>query len=287
MLMPVPTARSMRRGALLGSALALALAVAGRAPAESQATPPDTSASAAPETPLPDPSATPPAATPLAPVSPPLNSAPPAVSAPPPGYAAPAPIDAPSNAELPPSESKPYRRHGLYFRAEAGAGLFRASASSATGERNFAGTTPSWALALGGSLRPGFVLGGGVAQDRVVGLSGTRADGTSLDLDDATFVLISYGGMFDIYPDPEGGFHFQGFVGPCVLSVERGTTTPYADDPSGIIAVVGVGYEWWLGRGASLGVALRGSYAALDVNETQPAEVTVLLPALVATFTAN
>jgi hypothetical protein len=72
-----------------------------------------------------------------------------------------------------------------------------------------------------------------------------------------------------------------------VLSVERGTATQYDDDPSGLIAVVGVGYEWWLGPGKSLGVALRGSYAALDVNETQPAEVTVLLPALVATFTVN
>jgi hypothetical protein len=48
-----------------------------------------------------------------------------------------------------------------------------------------------------------------------------------------------------------------------------------------------VGYEWWLGRGTSLGAALRYGYADLWVNESVPAHVRVFLPALVATFTAN
>jgi hypothetical protein len=134
-------------------------------------------------------------------------------------------------------------------------------------------------------------MGGVVAQDPVLALSGTKGDGTSIDLEGTTFSEITYGMMLDVYPDPAGSLHFELIVGPSTLNVNRdsngSSTTDYDDDPSGIFGSLGVGYEWWLGRGTSLGAALRCGYADLWVTETVPAHVRVFLPALVATFTAN
>jgi hypothetical protein len=104
---------------------------------------------------------------------------------------------------------------------------------------------------------------------KVVGIAGSdptlASNGTTNQLAGA----LSLGSLqlaADWYPDPKGGFHIQGGLGPASLSFDP--TEDRGDDDAvtldGIGGSVGVGYEGWIGRQWSLGGLLQVQWAAFD-----------------------
>jgi hypothetical protein len=145
-------------------------------------------------------------------------------------------------------------------------------------------------LSIGGTPRPGIVLGGAVLVNKVFALSSKDdiIDGNEPTLNGVSFSLNALGAFADFYPDPEGGLDLHGFVGVGKLATTRPGPSNI-DDPGGVILSAGVGYEWFVAEELSVGVHARITGGSLDVTETgnpsSTTTVTVLVPALLVAAT--
>jgi hypothetical protein len=164
--------------------------------------------------------------------------------------------------------------------------LFLAESGAANDRRSFKGGAFSVQLAMGGHVTPFVTLGGAYLRDQIFHLSVSDAvtDGDEPSLKGLTFSLnsVCFFGDFAVRTLP--GLHLTGFVGYGVLSVEgRPSGGSSVDDPSGFLLAGAAAYEFRVADSASIGAALRVSWAQLNVTEANGTDVDVFVPALLLT----
>jgi hypothetical protein len=156
---------------------------------------------------------------------------------------------------------------GFYFRVAEGFGVYDERLSSGellSGETVNArnrGIASVSDLAIGGTVAPGWVVGGGIYSLDVVA-STFRAEGGDAaavpdELDPGLRALSVFGPFFDWYPNVRGGFHAQVALGFATLT-PRVFAHP-ATEKSEYVALggallIGTGYEWWVADEWSIGV---------------------------------
>lgn len=188
---------------------------------------------------------------------------------------------------------------GFYLRLGLGFGSM-----SGTAKRKFAGLEDEQdgsgggvasEFALGGTVAPGLVLGGGIYGISVPSPSYEDDNGTSTDGDQ--LVLSSIGPFIDYYFDPNGGGHIQAAIALGVASQAKGDLDA-AYSGTGVALMFGGGYEWWIGEQWSMGILARLQYfsvkghpdeddaSALGFNaDDVDVEGTFLVPALLLSLT--
>jgi hypothetical protein len=177
---------------------------------------------------------------------------------------------------------------GLYVRLGIGAGYMLAptevSASGYDGEYEFSANGPAVALefAVGGTVAPGLVMGGGI-----YGMSApsAKADDFKLngeDVSDLTgewdMISVSLIGPFiDYYFDDERGLHLQiagGFASSSVSEGEfktgEGSSDTDKETGSGFGTMLGFGFETWAGEQWSVGGLIRVLYADTTIEADLP-----------------
>lgn len=180
---------------------------------------------------------------------------------------------APQTSEAAPATPAGVRTHdGFYLRLATGFGAYSETIRSERSDR-YGGTVKGQStgfatlgeLAVGGTIAPGLVLGGGAYTAQLI--AGTfrvndDSDGDpppELDPEVRNFALV--GPFIDWYPNPKTGFHFQAALGLATLSgVHLDTSAVNDDEPYHAIGggvMLGVGYEWWVGDEWSMGVSAR------------------------------
>lgn len=150
---------------------------------------------------------------------------------------------------------------GGYLRIAAGYGAThtRETFEDSSADVAMTGSTSVLDIALGGTLVPGLAVAGSLhAQGvwsptvTVSGVSGTAdAIGTGM-----------IGVLVDGFPDPKGGFHVGGVVGPAVLIAPNYSSTGYGGGAF-------VGYDFWVADQWSLGLLVRASYASTRSDDSE------------------
>jgi hypothetical protein len=184
------------------------------------------------------------------------------------------------------AESAPYTHDGFYLQMSLGGGYVRASTSADGVDETISGGAIAGSLWIGGSLVPGFALGGGTlgviapSPSYKLTIGGQSQTGA---LGDNSMQLQMLGLVADWYPNPTKGLHFQALVGYAGLSfgASDGSTSETA---SGLGLMGGVGYDFWVSTEWSIGVLGRLAYAAPKRDELS---FSVVSPALLASFTYN
>ncbi len=139
------------------------------------------------------------------------------------------------------------RRHdGFYMRLGVGA----AALAGEVGAVELGGAGLATEFALGGTVAPGLVVGGGSYPVFVPTTSYEFATGEKQDGDGTTVALI--GPFVDYYINPAGGLHVQGSLG--LNSSALKAPSELEQSGVGLGLMLGVGYEWWVGEQWSMGV---------------------------------
>ena len=120
-----------------------------------------------------------------------------------------------------------------------------------------------------------------------------------------TSILTLYAVGVDIYPDPKRGAHVEAGVGALVLAMDQshdsdsaagffdGSTSGAAVQApavspnqytTGIGAVVGGGYEWWIGEQWSMGLIGRVTLGRVEAPDDSQVQV-IVIPALLGAVT--
>ncbi len=188
------------------------------------------------------------------------------------------------------AQSVPFTHEGFYLQMTLGGGYLRSSASFPLSGSNedvsYYGGAVNGSLWIGGSLVPGFVLGGGtlgaiaISPSAKVTYQGQSETGTS---NSSTSLQLNMIGLIsDYYPNPSKGLHFQALLGYAVMSLNDHNSSNYS--ASGLGVMGGVGYEFWVSEEWSIGVLGRFAYAATKYQDTS---WPTIAPALLASFTYN
>ena len=200
---------------------------------------------------------------------------------------------------------------GFYLRLAIGGG--RMSTSFETGdsvllggeaEGTASGGGLSLDIAFGGTVAPGFVIGGGVFGDSF--FSPESKDVTSSGMtgeENVIYENMSYlllAPFIDYYIDPKSGLHFQAAIGISSLTVGDGCADESCDDggvrvireqaTSGFGLMAGVGYEGWIGSQWSMGVLARVQYGQVtgeDRDEVEVKHTVLALPSILLTATLH
>lgn len=148
---------------------------------------------------------------------------------------------------------------GFYLRLGTGFGAYNESIrqNAADDDTQVTGIASVGEIALGGALRPGVIVGGGIfscgvlASDRAV--RGPAPPSEVID-SQGTFTIV--GPFVDYYFDARRGLHLQGAIGFASL---RGLRVESGEFDKDAIALgggvmVGFGYEWWVSNEWSLGI---------------------------------
>lgn len=221
---------------------------------------------------------------------------------PPPGYP-------PPKAEED-DESAVHVHDGFYLRLGIGAGYLlsdtEVTASGYEGEITFktTGLGAATELALGGTVAPGLVIGVGSYGGVAFSAKGEDFDWDGESIDDLEgewdSITVNVTGPFlDYYFDPSGGLHLQLAVGLGTLAVSDGelkqgefTDDLDEEDGSGLGAMVGFGFETWVGEQWSVGGLARVLYAKPTVEADVPGtdvegdwESSMLMPGVLFTAT--
>jgi hypothetical protein len=178
---------------------------------------------------------------------------------------------------------------GFYLRLGIGAGYMLApttvTTSGSDDETTFTtkGLAVASEFAMGGTVAPGLVIGGGV-----YGISAPSAkaddfkdDGEAIDDLEGEWDMISLsivGPFIDYYFNPEAGLHLQLAVGLASSSVSEGEFKMAGegsidtDDEtgSGFGAMLGFGFETWAGEQWSVGGLIRVLYADTTIEADLP-----------------
>lgn len=164
-----------------------------------------------------------------------------------------------------PRDPSAQRHDGFYLRLGFGFGVLGVGLDvdddGRPGEASTRGGAILTEIALGGTVTDGFVLGLGYfgasvsgARDLRVDMGGTNPYRYEDRVDELGAGFI--GPFVDYYFDPEKGFHVQAALGVGAVTYRR-----YFDDDSldlgGLGALLGVGYEWWIGDQWSMGGLVR------------------------------
>lgn len=115
-------------------------------------------------------------------------------------------------------------------------------------------------FALGGTVADGLVIGGGLY---AAGANTIKWKADNLDSDGVsggTGSIGLLGVLADYYPNPKEGFHVQGALGIGTMSYEKHARSgiPLENwSGGGGGAMLGVGYEFWVGQQWSIGALAR------------------------------
>jgi hypothetical protein len=165
-----------------------------------------------------------------------------------------------------------HRHDGFYLRMSIGGGSLAArgdrydSSYSNRQEYTFEGNAMSFDIMVGGTLLPGLAVGGAYQ-----GSYAAQANYSEQQDGDAGMSFGMIGPFIDIFPDPHGGFHLGGMLGPAA-------TVAYDDRYEETAAAVGfggsvwVGYDFWISNQWSLGAVLRASAAQVETPASRELE---------------
>ncbi len=201
-----------------------------------------------------------------------------------------------ASAQALPAPAGARTHDGFYLRIGNGFGAFdeRLSAGSGASEVNARnrGIGTLGELALGGTIAPGWVLGGGVyACDVLAGTFRSSGAAVPAELDPGLRNAGLIGPFIDVYPDSHAGLHFQGAMGlatltPRVFGHPATERSEYLALGGGLM--FGAGYEVWIGDEWSLGVLARTTLAFVtgeDEEGTRFRHLLVTSPGLLVTLT--
>lgn len=123
-------------------------------------------------------------------------------------------------------------------------------------ELNASGGGVAIEFALGGTVADGLVIGGGLYASGV-GSVRWKGDGIVSDgVSGGQGSLGLLGVIADYYPNPRDGFHVQAGLGIGTLSFDKHTRSGIPNENlagGGGGAMLGVGYEFWVGNQWSIG----------------------------------
>ena len=150
---------------------------------------------------------------------------------------------------------------GFLFRAATGFGLLAAPFTDPMVKAEAGGFSLQLELAVGGSLAPGFVLGGylgfaGIPSPAITVDSMDVADDVSLD------VVGTLGVLADWYVDPTAGFHLQLGLAGSATGADSQSGTVAKHTARGGALILGVGYDWWISGDWALGALFRATGGA-------------------------
>jgi hypothetical protein len=185
------------------------------------------------------------------------------------------------------AQSAPHEHDGLYARLGAGVPFAFGSAKYDAGgpEADISGVGFATELALGGTLAPGLVLGGGLYQ-MILPSPKYEVDGEETTL--GAHHAGTLGPFVDYYFDPNQGFHAQAALLLSFLVIDEKDGGSEGASGGGFGAMLGAGYEFWIGDQWSVGPLFRFTYGRVTVkgNDTDVEQnVTLMAPALLAAFT--
>jgi hypothetical protein len=185
------------------------------------------------------------------------------------------------------AQSAPHEHDGLYARLGAGIPFAFGSAERDGGgpKADISGIGLATELAIGGTLAPGLVLGGGV-YSMILPSPKYEFDGGEQTL--GTHHAGTLGPFVDYYFDPKGGLHAQAALLVAFLVVDEKKDEFEGENGGGFGVMAGVGYDFWIGEQWSVGPLFRFTYAKLNVtgNDSEAeSDVTLMAPALLAAFT--
>ena len=209
-----------------------------------------------------------------------------------PGYRAPAYGPAPrsgipSQPQVSPPDPSVRNHDGFYLRLGLGAGYYNERVTPDVADGAVSGFAGLGELALGGTLWPGFVVGGGMTMATVRSANSAASSGKAGSAYHDNTLQI--GGLFaDWYPEPGKGMHLQGMLGLAGISVQDSTSKASSAENSavGFGLVVGVGNEWWVADQWSLGVLGRFQAASLTwERDGTKGSATVLVPGVLLSAT--
>lgn len=174
-------------------------------------------------------------------------------------------------------------RTGFYMRFTLGLGFAQSTGTGPHGDARFRGLGAGYGITLGGSIAPGLVLAGTLQGTALSGSfkggpfeqqASTTADGKPIKLSDqGEASATEVGLLIDWYPRKSLGWHTGVSAGMGMVSVinDADNTTWVGSSLSG--GIFG-GYDWYLGKSWSMGLALslRGARSATlkdsDGNDT-------------------
>lgn len=178
------------------------------------------------------------------------------------------------------AESKSHTHDGFHFQLTGGMGFY-SSNGGAPANQDFSGMTLPASLLMGGTIFGNLAFGGGLYLDYAPGPT-YKLNDTEVPDQISSQTILGIGLYADYYLDPvKNGLHVQGFAGWGGLETSFNGNVG-GSDPTGLVAAVGVGYEWWLTHEWSGGVMARLVYAPLDLNGTS---FTTIEPGVVGTIT--
>jgi hypothetical protein len=129
-------------------------------------------------------------------------------------------------------------------------------------------------LAIGGTIKNGFVLGGGLYTASVETPFVFEGSGRPLPSEFRRPDLFGLVGiMGDFYPNPRRGLHLQGALGIAGLTGLNPGGSIWSDRHLAVGggAMLGIGYEWWVGEQWSMGILGRGTVGALAEDDAHGA----------------
>jgi hypothetical protein len=159
-------------------------------------------------------------------------------------------------------KDRPFIHDGLYLRMALGGGGLRwrdqASGPGTNGDVGVNAAGAAGELTLGGSPRPGLVVGGTLLA--IGGSYGSMHDGSGKMSMGSNIGLAMIGATLDVYPDPRDGFHFGGTLGPAFASMSEDAhaTRRWTTSMGGGVSLA-TGYDWWIAPQWSLGMLVRAT----------------------------
>jgi hypothetical protein len=163
-----------------------------------------------------------------------------------------------------PAKPGAHLHDGFYLRLATGFGSYSETVRQAGQDQSTTvtgvATVGEWLV--GGTVRPGLILGGGVFTANVLASDRTVSGATppnEISGRQGTFTLV--GPFFDYYFNPAKGAHVEASVG-FATATGNGVTSSDKDTVAvGGGALVGAGYEWWVSDNWSVGVLGRMAFA--------------------------
>jgi hypothetical protein len=163
------------------------------------------------------------------------------------------------------AESAVHEHDGFYLRMGIGPGYVLGTtkpdgADTSAGVKGFDVSTE---LSFGGTIAPGFVLGGGSFSMIVPAPKYTPEGGSGSTV--GTHHTSGIGPFVDFYPNPKEGVHVQAALLLSAIYIQKKDPFESASG-AGFGGMVGGGYEVWVGEQWSIGPLIRFNYYNLKVE---------------------
>ena len=161
---------------------------------------------------------------------------------------------------------RPATHQGMQLRGTLGVG-FLSNQESIGGQwqDTISGTAGQASLYVGGSLAPGFFLGGFVSGTGVQAPTVDNGSQLFYTSSDTRLNIWTVGPYLDIYPYARGGFHLLGGVGYTGISISSYQAGTLASG-DGVSVHGGVGLDMWVNREMSMGFLLSLTHSTAIVQ---------------------